>query len=692
MNTNYKISVITPFHNVEMSMFEKCANSMRAQTIGFENVQWIIVVHNCEPKYLPLLQEMFKDDANVEVRELNNEIRTPASPRNHGMQFVTTPYVGFLDGDDSYLPNTLEVALREGIETKSDIVWFRREPEYERPDLDLALAPALWNATRERIVIEHGNWDDAKMFEGSFGFVTNNLFRTEFLRGQELAFSETVCFAEDAYFMVHALARAARICYLPQLIGYHYFINSGSLVQQGNKSAEMLITYAEGFRMLFEAMRGYGIDIQEYIQILSSVESRFILSSPALTLEDRQKIKEILGPYVNVTHLLPPSKTFTAEARRMLYFVSRDVILNPENPGAEFLKFTTNGISVLSSILHHNANTDMGQSYNFAKLELKAYQSRVPITDADFYRPLIDLQTRVGEHNIITSAPIVRYLTKRKGELTPFTEQQAQKYAECLSETLKGHNNILFVMSYPVSGQTFDGAEIDTLNSSIVKDYFSRYYLRGGVPQAKLSSPMEHYFAASEGEEELFRLMVEALCNADAEQIVAFTAKELLQAMQMLERDWQKMVDMMPAGERREEVQRILAQGFDTPVVPQLWPSLKRVVCFGAGKIREAMRQLKRYIGDLPHNHGYDYLKSAVMGKAVADNSDLFECIKDHCFYEFLPADDDNGTTTKVWSELEIGKAYRVVITNHAGLYRYRTNHIICPQEVTPETIRFTIA
>lgn len=246
-------------------------------------------------------------------------------------------------------------------------------------------------------------------------------------------------------------------------------------------------------------------------------------------------------------------------------------------------------------------------------------------------------------------------------------------------------------LSHQVSGQTFDGAEIDTLNSSIVKDYFSRYYLRGGVPQAKLSSPMEHYFAASEGEEELFKLMVEALCNADAEQIVAFTAKELLQALQMLERDWQKMIDVMPAGERREEVRHILAQGFDTPVVPQLWPSLKRVVCFGAGKMREAMRQLKHYIGDLPHNHGYDYLKSAVMGKAVADNSDLFECIKDHCFYEFLPADDDNETPTKVWSELEIGNAYRVVITNHAGLYRYRTNHIICPQEVTPETIRFTI-
>lgn len=58
----YQVSVVTPFHNVDMSMFEKCAESMRAQTIGFERIEWIIVVHNSEPHYMPTLTEMFKDD------------------------------------------------------------------------------------------------------------------------------------------------------------------------------------------------------------------------------------------------------------------------------------------------------------------------------------------------------------------------------------------------------------------------------------------------------------------------------------------------------------------------------------------------------------------------------------------------------------------------------------------------------
>ena len=58
----YQVSVVTPFHNVDMSMFEKCAESMRAQTIGFEHIEWIIVVHNSEPHYMPVLTEMFMDD------------------------------------------------------------------------------------------------------------------------------------------------------------------------------------------------------------------------------------------------------------------------------------------------------------------------------------------------------------------------------------------------------------------------------------------------------------------------------------------------------------------------------------------------------------------------------------------------------------------------------------------------------
>ena len=122
----YKVSVVTPFHNVDMGMFEKCVKSMRRQTIGFGNIEWIIVVHNSKPQYLPMVTEMFKDDKNVVIKELNDGFHSPAMPRNLGMRLVTSRYVGFLDGDDSYTEDCLEVACREIVETKSQAWSMRR--------------------------------------------------------------------------------------------------------------------------------------------------------------------------------------------------------------------------------------------------------------------------------------------------------------------------------------------------------------------------------------------------------------------------------------------------------------------------------------------------------------------------------------------------------------------------------------
>lgn len=194
----YKVSVVTPFHNVDMGMFQKCAESMRAQTLGFENIEWIIVVHNCKPHYLPLLTEMFKDDRNVIIKELNDDFHSPASPRNHGMKFVTGPYLGFLDGDDSYTPDCLEVVRREMIETGSQVVTFRREYELETESLHPHTEMVAWNQTEWRIVMDRKDFQMDKMFIGLWPFSTSRLFDVSFLRKHDLYFSKDVFWVDIA--------------------------------------------------------------------------------------------------------------------------------------------------------------------------------------------------------------------------------------------------------------------------------------------------------------------------------------------------------------------------------------------------------------------------------------------------------------------------------------------------------------
>ena len=689
----YQVSVVTPFHNVNMEMFLVCAASMRAQTIGFENIQWIIVVHNCEAGYMEQLTEMFKDDTNVLIKELNDEHKTPSSPRNHGTEVVTAPYVGYLDADDSYLPDCLEVAIREAIDTRSQMVWFRREVEKEHPSMIMPMATTSWNNTFNRIIVEHGKWEDEKMFEGLFGFATSYIYETEFLRSHHLTFSTTMHFGEDFLFVVETSAQAHRICYLPQHIGYHYFVNSSSMVQKGEKTAQQLIKYAEGFHHLFETMRNYGIDEQENAQIQCGiVMARFILQTTSLTFKDRQTIKDILGEDVSSMIMLPPNKTFDKKARALMYHMSRDVILNPQNPGALMLRIITDGIHKLIPILRENADTDMGLRYHFRKLNsFAAYQNRIPLTNGEFYKPLIRLQTQVGERNILTSAPIKRYFIDEKGYYIPCTTKNAIKYAEYFASLLKGKNNLLVARSLPILGIANDGAEIDTMKSAITKDYFSSCFYQGGIQQAKVASDIRTYFKQDNTTDDYFDIICDALSATDINQIVGFTTVELLKAFNTLEKRWQEMTEHIADPVRRQEVVRILSEGFDNPVAARLWPNLEKVIAYGTGELYYSFVDLKRYTAGITHNHGYYFLEESIMGKAVADDTELFISIQDedNDFYELQSVLDE--TVIQTWSKVEVGQRYFLIVTNSSGLYRYQTDHIISPQEITPETVKFMI-
>lgn len=60
----YLVSVVTPFHNARLNLFEKCVESLKKQTIGFENIEWIIALH-------------------PEIEETEDQLRARALPLRH---------------------------------------------------------------------------------------------------------------------------------------------------------------------------------------------------------------------------------------------------------------------------------------------------------------------------------------------------------------------------------------------------------------------------------------------------------------------------------------------------------------------------------------------------------------------------------------------------------------------------------
>ena len=686
----YRVSVITPFHNVDMDMFQKCADSMRSQTIGFENIEWIIVVHNCQPHYLPLLTEMFKDDANVIIKELNDGVRSPAPPRNHGMLFMTAPYVGFLDGDDSYTPDCLEVATREISETESQVVTFRREYELETESLQPHTEKVAWNQMEWRIVMDRDNYQLDKMFAGLWPFSTSRLFDTSFLRKNNLFFSKDVPWVEDVYHTGMCLMTADRVCYLPQFIGYHYFINGGSIIQNAKKSPEELHDCFKSACVILDYLESQGIDTNDTAQTLYRLLTRYYLLSD-LTVEQRRTLSDMARPYLEKLRRMTPSKLHTPEECYMAYHLSREVLTNPENPtDSPALKDARNGWLDMMEILRNNASTDYGRYYHFDQIETLAdYQRLVPMSDYENYKRLIDLQTNIGEYDILTTAPTRQYLVNAKGQRVPCTESHLLPYMEGFASTLKGHHNLLVAIVGPRKQQTNDGCTVETLESQMVKKYMWYYHYARGKRRAVFSMPDDLFFKTDQ-REEMHAICYYALLDRDIDQMVALNTQRIADMFVYITEHRDELIAELQATDAQRAAEVDAALKSDQPVAKVLWPKLERIVAFGAGEYYEATALMKQYTGNIAHNHGYYYTEETIYGRAVSDDSDIFETFSSGCFHEYLPLD-NVGDTTLFSTDTRPGVPYQLVVTNSAGLYRYITDHVVNIKEIKIDRILFTI-
>lgn len=106
--SEYKLSIIIPTFNLENEI-DNAFNSIKNQTIGFENIEVIFVDDNSTDNTLNKLNKYSSKFSNVKVLTTDKNSGYAGKPRNIGIQNATAEYVLFLDGDDELLLNACEV-------------------------------------------------------------------------------------------------------------------------------------------------------------------------------------------------------------------------------------------------------------------------------------------------------------------------------------------------------------------------------------------------------------------------------------------------------------------------------------------------------------------------------------------------------------------------------------------------------
>lgn len=102
----YKVSIVTAVYNVE-EYLEEMIDSIIAQTIGFENVQLILVDDGSNDRSGEICDE-YKQQYPNNIVVVHKENGGVSSARNEGLKHVKGEYINFTDSDDMLEENALE--------------------------------------------------------------------------------------------------------------------------------------------------------------------------------------------------------------------------------------------------------------------------------------------------------------------------------------------------------------------------------------------------------------------------------------------------------------------------------------------------------------------------------------------------------------------------------------------------------
>ncbi len=250
----YAVSVVMPIYNTEKYL-KKAIDSVIAQTLGFQNIQMILVDDGSTDTSAAICQTYVQKYPDNMVY-LRQEHRGAAAARNAGIPYIKGKYVNFLDSDDYWKENALEMLYRFLEENQTDAAAARKvlfDGARGYHELDYRFA-------KTRVVDLTENFD---MIQTD---VTSALLRTDAIG--ELRFCEELTYGEDTRFIntfllkknIYGLVREAEL--------FCRMRTDGTAVQQGQEQSDSYYfttpTHLHQF-LIEQSQQPYG-EVPKFIQ------------------------------------------------------------------------------------------------------------------------------------------------------------------------------------------------------------------------------------------------------------------------------------------------------------------------------------------------------------------------------------------------------------------------------------------
>lgn len=368
---------------------------------------------------------------------------------------------------------------------------------------------------------------------------------------------------------------------------------------------------------------------------------------------------------------------------------------------------------MLMKIVQDNKDTEYGKKYHFDQIRsIDDYKRLVPFSTYDDYAPYIERMVDKGEKNLITTYPIVQY-AETSGSIgvpkkIPVSRQSMEIYTKytitrvtALADAWhREHNHHKLPIGrgfnqLEIVDRTLpDGTPLGNISGSAAKSYkkLFPYYLTSPIPvlYPKGYIPM------------MYLKVRYALADRNTTFMFSVFMTNLVDMMNYIKNNWEWLVEDIRTGtfnedvkiddvtkaelmkvtkpepERAAELEREFKKGFDTPIIPRIWPKMSFISTIGTGGFAAYTRAMRSFSGDVPIDFQIYGASESMMATCTQIEEPAFALLCDSCFFEFLPADAPaDCTDTLNIDQLEVGKEYEVIITNLSGFYRYRIKDVL---------------
>lgn len=255
--SNYKLSIIIPTFNLEKRI-QDTFNSIKSQSIGFENIEVIFVDDNSTDNTFKTICDYSKTYENVKIFKTNENSGFAGKPRNIGLEKSTSEHILFLDGDDQLLIDSCDVLLKNITMNDADISIGAHINRYENGILE-HITP-LYIGNKE--VFE--NTEDLQLLDITPA-ISAKLFKKELLIKNGITFATGIP-GQDLIFLLESVLNSNKIAVMNNQYIYYRLIHNKSISYKINE--KYLLGLIKAYSKICDIFQKHSVDINIQEMIL----------------------------------------------------------------------------------------------------------------------------------------------------------------------------------------------------------------------------------------------------------------------------------------------------------------------------------------------------------------------------------------------------------------------------------------